>query len=175
MMWQSGNDVLRSGRRAFIAGVVGLVAAPLAAEAQQTGKVGRVGYLLGATRQQTSHLVRAFEDGLRDLGYVPGRNVVIEYRFADGKPERLPQLAQDLVRLKVDVIVAPSSVYTGVAKQATSTTPIIFVSHADPIGSGHVFQRLCSLPERSALRNSRCRTNCLRCLGRNSMWMPGAS
>ena len=89
-------------RRRFLLTALGAVAVPLPAEAQQAEKVARIGYLLGAAREQTSPLVNAFQDGLRDLGYVPGRNVVIEYRFADGKPERLPQLAQDLVRLKVE-------------------------------------------------------------------------
>jgi putative tryptophan/tyrosine transport system substrate-binding protein len=125
-------------RRAFVTGLGALLAAPLTAEAQQAGKVGRVGYLLGATRAQTSHLVKAFEDGLRDLGYVPGRNVVIEYRFADGKAERLPQLAQDLVRLKVDVIVTGSNQHVIAAKQATTTIPIVMVYVRDPVGAGLV-------------------------------------
>jgi putative tryptophan/tyrosine transport system substrate-binding protein len=82
--------------------------------------------------------VNAFEDGLRDLGYVPGRNVVIEYRFADGKLERLPQLAQDLVRLKVDVIVTGSNPHVVAAKQATTTIPIVMVYVRDPVGAGLV-------------------------------------
>jgi ABC-type uncharacterized transport system substrate-binding protein len=114
------------------------VLAPLAAEAQTAGKVARIGCLLGAAREQTSGLVNAFEDGLRDLGYVPGRNVVIEYRFADGKLERLPQLAQDLVRLKVDVIVTGSNVHVIAAKQATTTIPIVMVYVRDPVGAGLV-------------------------------------
>ena len=125
-------------RRAFLAGAAALIAAPLAAEAQQTGKVARIGYLLGAAREQTSHLVKAFEDGLRDLGYIPGRNVVIEYRFADGNLERLPQLAQDLVRLKVDVIVTGSNPHVVAAKQATTTIPIVMVYVRDPVGAGLV-------------------------------------
>jgi putative ABC transport system substrate-binding protein len=104
----------------------------------QPEKVYRIGYLLGATREQTSHLVKAFEDGLPDLGYVPGRNVVIEYRFADGKLERLPQLAQDLVRLKVDVIVTGSNPHVIAAKQATTTIPIVMVFSMDPVGTGLV-------------------------------------
>jgi putative ABC transport system substrate-binding protein len=82
--------------------------------------------------------IEAFRQGLRDLGYVEGRNLVIEYRWAGGKPERMRELAEELVRLKVDVIMAPSSIYTGAAKRATSTIPVIFMSHADPLGSGHV-------------------------------------
>jgi len=115
-----------------------LLAALFATEAQRAGKVARIGYLLGAAREQTSHLVKAFEDGLRDLGYVPGRNVVFEYRFADGKLERLPQLAQDLVRLKVDVIVTGSNPHVIAAKQATTTIPIVMVYVLDPVGAGLV-------------------------------------
>jgi putative ABC transport system substrate-binding protein len=117
---------------------LGLTLAPLAAEAQPAGKVARIGCLLGAAREQTSGLVNAFEDGLRDLGYVPGQNVVIEYRFADGKLERLPQFAQDLVRLKVDVIVTGSNMHVIAAKQATTTIPIVMVYVLDPVGAGLV-------------------------------------
>ena len=82
--------------------------------------------------------LEAFRQGLRDLGYVDGRNIVIEYRWANGKPERMRQLAEELVRLKVEIIMAPTSIYTGVARRASSTIPIIFMSHADPLRSGHV-------------------------------------
>ena len=93
-------------RRAFLGTVAGgLLAAPLAAEAQQAAKVARIGYLAG-NLAATPHLPEAFRQGLRDLGYVEGRNVVIEYRDAEGKFERLPALAAELVALKVDVIVA---------------------------------------------------------------------
>jgi len=118
--------------------ILSLTLVPLAAEAQPAGKVARIGCLLGAAREQTSDLMNAFEDGLRDLGYVPGRNVVIEYRFADGKLERLPQLAQDLVRLKVDVIVTGSNPHVVAAKQATTTIPIVMVYVRDPVGAGLV-------------------------------------
>jgi ABC-type uncharacterized transport system substrate-binding protein len=84
------------------------------------------------------HALEAFRQGLRDLGWVEGQNIVIEYRWTEGHFDRLPSLAEEFVRLKVDVIVAPTSIYTGAAKRATSTTPIVFASHADPIGSGHV-------------------------------------
>jgi len=91
-------------RRAFITLLGGAAATwPLAARAQQpAGRVYRVGYLMIASREQLLHLVKAFEDGLRSLGYRVGENVVIEYRFADGQLERLPALAADLVRLGVD-------------------------------------------------------------------------
>src|SRR5437867_11676050 len=82
--------------------------------------------------------IEAFHRGLRDLGWVEGQNIVVEYRWGEGRHDRLHDLAEELVRLKVDVIVAGGSFYTEAAKRATSTIPIIFVSHADPIGSGHV-------------------------------------
>jgi putative ABC transport system substrate-binding protein len=75
---------------------------------------------------------------MRELGWVEGHNLVVEYRWAEGNFGRLPALAQELVRLKVEVIIAPTSIYTRAAKNATSTIPIVFMSHADPIGSGHV-------------------------------------
>ena len=125
-------------RRKFIALAVGVAAAwPLAAHAQQTGRFYRVGFLWDGPDVFPDAL-EAFRQGLRELGYVEGRNIVIEYRWAEGKPERMRELAEELVRLKVDVVVAPSSIYTAAAKRATSTIPIIFMSHADPLGSSHV-------------------------------------
>ncbi len=125
-------------RHFLLTALAGALGAPLAAGAQQTGTVARIGCLLGAAREQTLRLVKALEEGLRDLGYVPGRNVVIEYRFADGKLERLPRLAQDLVRLKVDVIVTGSYQHVIAAKQATTTIPIVMVYVRDPVGAGFV-------------------------------------
>jgi putative ABC transport system substrate-binding protein len=84
------------------------------------------------------HALEAFRQGLRDLGWVEGQNIIVEYRWTEGRFERLPSLVEELVRLKVDLIVAPTSIYTGAAKRATSTIPIVFASHADPISSGHV-------------------------------------
>jgi putative ABC transport system substrate-binding protein len=124
-------------RRAFTAGGLSILAAPLGAEGQPTGKVYRLGFLWDSPAV-FPEAVEAFRHGLRELGYVEGQNLTIEYRWAEGKPQRMRELAEELVRLKVDVIMAPSSVYTGAAKRATSTIPIIFMSHADPIGSGHV-------------------------------------
>jgi putative ABC transport system substrate-binding protein len=125
-------------RRAFIAVLSGgLLAAPLAAEAQQAAKVPRIGYL-ALNPAANPHLHEAFRQGLRDLGYVEGRNVVIENRDAEGKPERLPALAAELVLLKVDVIVANPTVAALAAKQATSTLPIVFTVAADPVTSGLV-------------------------------------
>src|SRR6266851_7474103 len=110
---------------------------PFGAEAQQAAKVARIGYL-STNHGANPHLREAFLQGLRDLGYVEGRNVVIEYRDAEGKPERLPALAAELVALKVDVILAPGTPGILAAKQATKTIPIVFIGTADPVGSGLV-------------------------------------
>jgi len=120
-------------RRTFLAaaGAV-LLTAPLAAEAQQAAKIARIGYL-SPNLAAAPHLREAFLQGLRDLGYVEGRNIVIEYRDAEGKPERLPALAAELVALKVDVIVAPNTVAALPAKQATRTIPIVFTVSVDPV------------------------------------------
>jgi len=126
-------------RRAFISGVtLSLLAAPFAAEAQQPAKVTRIGFLATTNLATNPHLQEAFLQGLRDLGYVEGRNVVIEYRDAEGKLERLPALAAELVALKVDVIVAPGTPQALAAKQATRTVPIVFAVAGDPVGSGLV-------------------------------------
>ncbi len=114
----------------------GLLAAPLAAEAQQAAKIARIGYLAGALSANPHP--EAFRQGLRDLGYVEGRNVVIEYRDSEGKLERLPALAAELVALKVDVIVAPPTVAALAAKQATKTIPIVFFVATDPVTDGLV-------------------------------------
>jgi putative ABC transport system substrate-binding protein len=126
-------------RRTFVAGTgLVLLAAPLTVEAQQAAKVARIGYL-AANLAADPHAHEAFRQGLRDLGYFEGRNVVIEYRDAEGKVERLPALAAELVALNVDVIVAPASTAAAVAaKKATRTLPIVFIGTADPVASGLV-------------------------------------
>ncbi len=125
-------------RRAFIGAVAGaLLTAPFA-DAQQTPKVPRIGFLV-ANLAARPHLREAFRQGLRDLGYVEGRNVVIESRDAEGKIERLPALAAELVALKVDVIVTAGGTPTALAaKQATRTLPIVFAAASDPVQSGLV-------------------------------------
>ena len=125
-------------RRAFLGTLAGgLLAAPLAAEAQQPANVPRIGWLSIASRTpEVSHLLEAFSQGLRDLGYVEGQSIAIEYRFAEGRPERLPGFAAELVALKVDIIVTPNPAGTQAAKQATRTIPIVMLSVADPVGSG---------------------------------------
>jgi ABC-type uncharacterized transport system substrate-binding protein len=124
-------------RRAFLAGSVGLLATPRATGAQQSGKLRRIGFLWD-TPAVWPHALRAFREGLRDLGWVEGQNLVIEYRWAEGRFERLPGMVEELLRLKVELIVAPTSIYTGAARRVTTTVPLVFASHADPIGSGHV-------------------------------------
>jgi putative ABC transport system substrate-binding protein len=110
---------------------------PLAAGAQQAAKVPRIGYL-SVNLAGSSHMTEGFRQGLRDLGYVEGRNVVIDFRDAEGKLERLPALAAELVALKVDVIVVGGTVAALVVKQATRTLPIVFVSAIDPVTDGLV-------------------------------------
>jgi len=107
------------------------------AAAQQAGKVHRIGFLWDSP-QVWPHALEAFRQGLRDLGWIEGQNIVIEYRWVEGQFDRLPGLVEDLVRLNVDLIVAPTSIYTSAAKRVTSTIPLVFASHADPVNSGHV-------------------------------------
>ncbi len=117
---------------------LGLLAGPLSAEAQQSGKVYRIGYLGGRSALPTTEV--AFREGLRELGYVEGQNYVIEYRSAESKRERLPDLAAELVRLKVDVIVTGSGTPVNLAAQgATRTIPIVMVGvNVDPVKAGFV-------------------------------------
>jgi putative ABC transport system substrate-binding protein len=125
-------------RRWFMTRVLlALAAPPLAAEAQQAARIYRIGFLWDSPAVFPD-AIEAFRRGLRDLGHVEGRNVVIEFRWAEGNPERMRELAEELVRLKVDVLIAPTSIYTGVAMRATTTIPIVFMSHADPLRAGHV-------------------------------------
>ena len=122
-------------RRAFCSM---LLALPVAARAQQATKIPRIGFLGATTLPATSARIEAFRHGLRELGYIEGKNIVIEYRWAEGKIERLPDLAAELVRLKVDVIVTSSAAPTRAAKEATSTIPIVMANDNDPLGIGHV-------------------------------------
>src|ERR1700730_3503345 len=114
-----------------------VLTAPLAPEAQQGAKTARIGYL-ALNLAAAPRLTEALRQGLRDLGYLEGRNLVIEYRSAEGKPERFPALAAELVALKVDVIVAPGTPQTLACMQATRTLPIVFAAVADPVTSGLV-------------------------------------
>ena len=108
------------------------------AEAQQPTKIPRIGFLGTASPSAVSARVEAFRQGLRELGYVEGKSILIEYRFAEGKLDRMPDLAAELVRLKVDVIMTPGPAATRPAKEATSTIPIVMGFDNDPIGNGFV-------------------------------------
>ena len=106
------------------------------AEAQQAAKIPRIGYLSSVSASAASFRTEPFRRGLRELGYVEGKNIVVENRYAEGKMDRLPALAAELVRLKVDVIVTAGPVNTRAAKEATSTIPIIMTQDPNPVGSG---------------------------------------
>jgi len=116
--------------------VVVLLAVAIIAETQQPGKISRIGYLSGAKSDGQSARRETFRQGLRELGYVEEKNIVIEYRSAEGKLDRLPALAAELVRLKVDIIVTAGASATRPAKEATSTIPIVMTGDSDPVGSG---------------------------------------
>ncbi len=127
-------------RRAFVTGFGAVLAVPLAAEAQQPEKVWRIGVLVPVEPESpTEPNVAAFRQGLHDLGYVEGQNIAVEYRYAHGKVELYPQLAAELVRLKVDVMVVGSGAPTVAAKNATHTIPIVGVGMGgDPVAIGLV-------------------------------------
>jgi ABC-type uncharacterized transport system substrate-binding protein len=108
------------------------------AQAQQPAKVPRIGYLTGTSVSAGSARIEAFRPGLRELGYVEGKNIVIEWRGAEGRSDRLPPLAAELVRFKVDVIVTTGSSATRAAKEATITLPIVMANDSDPVGNGFV-------------------------------------
>jgi putative ABC transport system substrate-binding protein len=119
-----------------IALALNIVAAPLIADAQQARKVPRIGFL--SPGNSTSSPTDAFRQGLRELGYVESQNLVVEYRWADGDTASLPTLAAELVRLRVDVLVAATNPAALAARQATSTIPIVFAASSDPVGTGLV-------------------------------------
>ena len=115
-----------------------LLALCASAHAQQPTKVLRIGYLSANSRSAVSTRTDAFRQGLRELGYVEGKNIVIEWRYAEGKPNRLPALAAELVYLKVDIIVSASPPATRAAKEGTPTIPIVMTQDSDPVGNGFV-------------------------------------
>jgi len=118
-------------------GVIGFGTMALGSAAQQPAGISRIGFLATTSASNISARLEAFRQRLRELGYVEGKNIVIEYRYAEGKLERLPELAVELVRLKVDVIVTVSSAVLA-AKKASATIPIVFALASDPVGSGLV-------------------------------------
>jgi putative ABC transport system substrate-binding protein len=125
-------------RRKFLLALGAALFASGAANPQPREKVYRIGYIQTATKEEQEHLTKAFDDALRELGYIEGRNLVVERRFADGKPERLPALAADLVQLNVDAIVTGANPVIAAAKQATKTIPVVMATSRDPVGSGFV-------------------------------------
>jgi putative ABC transport system substrate-binding protein len=127
------------GRRDFITLLGGAAAAwPLAARAQQAGKLPTIGFLGQSTRSASSEWVAAFVQRLRELGWIDGRTIAIEYRWADGREERFPELAVELVRLKVDIVVTSGTLAVMALKQATSAIPIVFATAGDPVANNLV-------------------------------------
>ena len=128
-------------RREFIFTLGGAAAAwPLAARAQQPSKVWRIGFIAGASRPASLEVSQfgGFQQGMREHGYVEGKDFVMEWRFADAKPERYSEFAAEFVRLKVDVIVVGTPAALRAVQQATSTTPIVMGYSVDPVGNGFV-------------------------------------
>ena len=108
------------------------------ADAQQPKKIAKIGYLLPSTPAGAAHLLEAFRQGLRELGYVEGKTLVLELRYGEARTERLPELARELVGLKVDVIVTATDVAIAAVKRETQTIPIVMGNSTDPVGTGFV-------------------------------------
>jgi ABC-type uncharacterized transport system substrate-binding protein len=118
--------------------IIAVVVVGAIAQAQQPTKIPRIGYLSPTSPSVSPTRIEAFRQGLRELGYVEGKNIIIEYRYAERKFDRLPALAAELVRLKVDLIVTTGPTVTRAAKAATTTVPIVMASDTDPVGNGFV-------------------------------------
>jgi putative tryptophan/tyrosine transport system substrate-binding protein len=125
-------------RRTFVGVCTGGFVLSKSVAAQAPAKLYRIGFFLGASGESVASLFGALSEGLRDLGYVEGRNVIFERRYADGHMDRLPEIAAELVRLRVDVIVTGSSIHVAAARQVTKTIPIVMVFTADPVQAGFV-------------------------------------
>jgi ABC-type uncharacterized transport system substrate-binding protein len=125
-------------RREFITLLGGAAAWPLAAHAQQAGKVYRIGFLGNSTAALEANLVGPFREGLRDLGYVEGQNILIEYRWAEGEYERFPAITAELITLKVDVIVTAGTPASLAVKKAATSIPLVMVAVGDPVATGLV-------------------------------------
>jgi putative ABC transport system substrate-binding protein len=117
---------------------LGLLAAPLAAGAQQPPKIPRIGYLGTTGASAGARYLESFRKRLRELGYVEGQNILLEYRWAEGRPDRFPALAGELVQLRVDVIVTGTNIAVAAVQQATQSIPIVVAGMGDPVGSGFV-------------------------------------
>jgi len=136
---REGRMTVAIGRRELLAALGGAVAAwPLAARAQQAERIHTIGYLNAGAFDPISPVLTSFLNALPELGWIEGKNVVIEYRFAENRLERLPEFAAELVRLKVDVIVGIGTLAPLAAKRATTTIPIVMTAAGDPLGSGLV-------------------------------------
>ena len=122
----------------FLLITVWLVTSVVIADAQQTGKVPRIGFLDNHTASGSAVLMVAFRQEMNKLGWTEGKNITIEYRFAEGRSDRLPEFAAELVRLKVDLIVVTDTPSASVAKKATTTIPIVIANAGDPVGTGLV-------------------------------------
>ena len=135
-----GFSIGRSERKKICSIALGamLLALSVPAEAQQPGKMPRIGVLISTSPSAAARRVQAFKQGLRELGYIEGKNIVLEYRYAEGKLEPLSALADELVRLKLDLIVTDTSRATEAAKNATKTVPVVFTSANDPLGDRQV-------------------------------------
>src|SRR6266576_2438297 len=138
------SEIGKSGRTSMTKKLIflalcSLLLAPCSAvDAQEPKKVPRIGYLTNASLSASAVRTEAFRQGMRELGYVEGKSIVIEWRYLEGKPTRLPSLAAELVRLKVDIIVTAGPLPTRAAKEATSTIPIVMAQDPDPVGNGFV-------------------------------------
>ena len=137
---QRGRREFRIGSTAIfvVTLALGLLTSPLGAEAQQAGKVYRVGFLGNSTAALEANLVGPFREGLRELGYVEGRNILIEYRWAEGRYERFPALIAELIAMKVDVIVTAGTPASLAVRKATTSIPLVMAAVGDPIGVGLV-------------------------------------
>jgi putative ABC transport system substrate-binding protein len=135
--WNETEKKMKRKITEFTLGAL-LFALSFPAQAQQTGKVPRIGFLDGSTASGSAVLVEAFREEMSKLGWIEGKNIAIEYRFAEQKRERVPELAADLVRLKVDLIVASGTPPASAAKKATTTIPIVMTNVGDPVGAGLV-------------------------------------
>src|SRR6266480_6731462 len=131
------KSALRNLKSAIVTSAM-LFALGSSADAQQPTKIPRIGFLFAAPPSAVSARIESFRQGLRELGYVEGKNLVIEWRYAEGKLDRLPALAAELVRLKVDIIVSASPPVTGAAKDAPVTILIVMAHDPDPVGNGFV-------------------------------------
>jgi putative ABC transport system substrate-binding protein len=135
---EEATSLVRSTLGVIVILALGVLVIPLASDAQPPGQVPRIGYLAADTGSLNAPRLEAFRHGLRDLGYTEGKNLTIEYRFAEGKLERLPALAAELVRLKVEVVVAGGTPMLLAAQHATRTVPIVMTNVSDPVARGLV-------------------------------------